>query len=93
MPPPTRLPDDELDRRYLILDSLERLAKEIAALRERLDDQREEIGARFDALRRHDLEGMKIDIAMLKVKASMWGAVGGAIAGAILSTLIGKLIH
>ena len=67
--------------RRLILQSLEQLGKDIAG-----------INTKIDEMRRNDLEGMKIDIAMLKVKAGMWGAVGGAAGGAIIAALVGKLV-
>lgn len=39
------------------------------------------------------LDRMREDITTLKVKASLWGALGGAIVGAIISALAGKWIH
>jgi hypothetical protein len=43
---------------------------------------REWIDSKFEAIRK-EIVKVQIDIATLKVKASMWGAVGGAIPIAI----------
>jgi hypothetical protein len=68
--------------RQLILHTLERLQLGITAIEIKLDE-----------LRKRDLEAMKIDIAMLKVRASIFGGLAGAVAGALLSAIIGKLMR
>jgi hypothetical protein len=52
----------------LILAELERMSMEIARL-----------NAKLDAFRSDDIANVKVELAMLKVKAGMWGAVAGAI--------------
>lgn len=68
---------DEYKR--LLLSELERMSGDLAAL-----------NAKLDALREDDLTALKIDVAMLKVKASLLGAAGGVLV-AILSRLLEKL--
>lgn len=68
--------------RRLILRNFEQLGEQIVS-----------IETKIDRLRDRDISDMKIDIAMLKVKAGMWGAVGGAAGGAIIAVLVGRLFR
>jgi hypothetical protein len=90
MPPSRKDPFDEY--RELILLTLDDLKKGIASLNVKVDDGRRDVNDRFDELRRSDIEAMKIDIAMLKVKAGAWGAIGGLLAGAVMSTVVAKMM-
>lgn len=38
------------------------------------------------------LEDIRIDLAVLKVKAAMWGTVGGVIGSAIVSIIVGLIL-
>jgi hypothetical protein len=90
MPPSRKDPFDEY--RELILLTLDDLKKGIAALNVKVDDGRKEVHDKFEELRRGDIEAMKIDIAMLKVKAGAWGALGGLVAGATISAAVAKMM-
>ena len=87
--------------RHLILESLQRLQSDVRdlrdndlkAIRECVDEVKDDMRDRIEGLRREDLESMKMDIVMLKVKAGMWGALAGLIGGAVISALVAKLIH
>lgn len=102
MTPPLRQFDGGwTEFKHLILESLQRLQSEIAGLREKdltdirrsIEESKDDMRDRFETLRREDLEEMKMDIVMLKVKASIWGALAGLIGGAIISAIIAKTIH
>jgi hypothetical protein len=56
----------------LILQELERLAKRI-----------EDLDSKIDRFRGDDIASLKVEVAMLKVKAGMWGALAGAVPAAI----------
>lgn len=56
--------------RKLILDTLERLRVELAHIKDKLDRFRQE-----------DIAEIRTEIALLKVKSSMWGAAMGAATG------------
>jgi hypothetical protein len=77
-------PDGWSENRKLILRELERFGDDINSIRED-----------FGRFRQEDIASIKTDIALLKLKSSLWGAVlGGAsgllvTAGAILLRLIG----
>ena len=100
-PPPRQLDGGWTEFKHLILESLQRLQGDINGIREKdltdlrqcIDEVKDDMRDRLDTLRREDLDAMKMDIVMLKVKAGMWGAMAGLIGGAIISALIAKLIH
>jgi hypothetical protein len=56
--------------RKLILDSIDRLRDELAAIKNKLDQFRQD-----------DIAQIRTEIALLKVKSSMWGAAMGAATG------------
>lgn len=43
----------------------------------------ETVSGELLALRTKDIPGLQVEIAMLKIKAGMWGAAAGAIPGAL----------
>lgn len=100
-PPPRQLDGGWTEFKHLILESLQRLQgdingireKDLADIRQCVDEVKDDMRDRLDSLRREDLESMKMDIVMLKVKAGMWGALAGLIGGAVISALVAKLIH
>jgi hypothetical protein len=63
--------------RRLILAELERLNRLIS----------DTLG-KIEAIRNDDIAQMRVDIAMLKVKAGVWGALGGLVTGATAVLLI-----
>ncbi len=83
--PPVNL-NDQLDGwaeyRKLILSELERLNNTI----DRLDEK-------IDQLRQFDIADMKMEIAMLKTKAGLLGAIGGSIGGSIVGVIVSKFLH
>ena len=80
--PPSE-PDGWDVNRKLILAELDRLARDLQAIREA-----------FDEFRYEDISGLRTDIALLKFKCSLWGIAGGSVgtlligAAAILLKLI-----
>jgi hypothetical protein len=58
--------------RRLILQALERLDGEISKL-----------NGKMDSFRNEDIAALKVKIAMLEVKAGIWGAVSGLLAGGL----------
>lgn len=67
--------------RRLILSELKRISDDIS-----------EVNAKIDRLRSDEIGKLKVDVAMLQVKAGMWGALGGlgTALGAYLLTRIGS---
>jgi hypothetical protein len=59
--------------RRLILAEIQRVSRDIEAINQKLDRFRES-----------DLQEIKVDIAMLKVKASAWGGLAGLIAALVM---------
>lgn len=58
--------------KLLVLDQLEGLKSQVRSLE-----------AKVDAFRADDIANVKVDIALLKQKAGLWGAIAGLIPGAI----------
>ncbi len=81
--PAPRLPteDNFSEYRRLILGELERLNLGVKEIDGKID--------RLQAFNNKDMSELRVEIAMLKVKAALGGTLGGLIAGAI----IGKLLH
>jgi hypothetical protein len=63
--------------RKLILAEIERLSAAV-----------NDVNRKLDAFRADDISGLKVDLAMLKVKAGVWGALGG-----LLSAIGAALIY
>jgi hypothetical protein len=68
---------DWREHRLLILAELKRISDSISALENRLDEFRSE-----------EIQKIKVDIAMLQVKASLWGGVWGAGLSAIVALVV-----
>ena len=58
----------------------ERILKEIERVRREVSG----LNAKIDSLKDKDITDMKIEIATLKVKASIWGLIGGMVPVTIL---------
>ena len=72
--------DDFSEYRRLIIGELDRLSRAILTLDVKIDEFRNE-----------DISRLKVDVAMLKVRASALGAVAGALGGAIAAAVAGHL--
>lgn len=73
--------DSFAEYRQLILAALERLEATIAALNVKLDD-----------LRNKEVQQLHVEVAMLKVRSTIFGAVGGSIGGAIVGALVARFL-
>jgi hypothetical protein len=71
-------------RKYII-NELTRIDKGVASLHDKMEQA---MNVRDEAMAK-----MRIDIAMLQTKASMWGAVSGMVASAFLLALFEAIIH
>jgi hypothetical protein len=69
--------------RRLVLNELERLTDSQNVMSGKLDTLRIEFQTRIGLIREEDIGKMRIEIAMLKVKAGTWGAIAGLIPGAL----------
>lgn len=67
--------------KLLVLDQLTRVSNQV------LDLER-----KMDSFRADDIANVKVEIALLKQKAGLWGAVAGLIPGAI-AALIVRMSH
>lgn len=67
--------------KLLVLDQLEKLTNRIASLE-----------SKVDVFRADDMAGVKVEIALLKQKAGLWGAIAGLVPSA-LAALIWYLSH
>ena len=65
-PDSEELPGDWMQYRRLILSELKRISADM-----------ESVAEKFDLFRREEVSQIKVDIAMLKVKAGVWGLGGG----------------
>jgi hypothetical protein len=65
--------------RRLVLNELERLTESQNAMGAKIDSLRIEFQTRLGMIREEDIGKMRIEIAMLKVKAGTWGALAGLI--------------
>lgn len=77
-------PDGWLEYRQLILAELTRLNGGIQGLTDKFDTAR--------TLRDAEIVAMRVDIAMLKVRAGIVGAIGGSLGGAVIAALVIKLM-
>jgi hypothetical protein len=66
--------DDWVTNRKLIVAELRRIGDDVRAVTDS-----------FDKFRREDIAELKIDIALLKLKSSLWGAVLGGAAGMLVT--------
>jgi hypothetical protein len=57
---------------------------------ERLDGEIRNINVKIDTFRAEDIATLKVEVAMLKVKAGMWGALCGLVTG-VLAALVSYL--
>jgi hypothetical protein len=75
--------DDATFREYkrLIINELERIARDIRDLNERVEQ-----------FRREDVAQMRTDIAILKFQAALWGSVAGLVTTGLI-TLAVRFIH
>jgi hypothetical protein len=78
-PPPEDAPWGEYRR--LVLNELERIARDIEGLADKM--------SRFQS---EELSAIKTEVALLKQKAAFWGAIAGII-GTLLVSLLPKLIR
>lgn len=70
-------PENWGEYRRLILSELERIGRDLEVLNDKLDKFRQD-----------EISKIKIDVAMLKVKAGVWGMLGGlmvAVSAALMS--------
>lgn len=63
-----RRSNDWIEYRRLILSQLEEIGKDITT-----------IYGKLERVRTEDLAQIKLDIALLKLQAMMWGALGGTV--------------
>jgi len=73
--------DDQpwIQYRRLILTELERLGRQQETMSSKLDTIRVEFHARLQAIVETEIGQMRVEVAMLKVKAGVWGAIAGFI--------------
>ncbi len=74
-------PEDFSEYRRLILTELERLNTSIMAL-----------ATKLELFRNVEISSLQVQVAMLQVRAGLFGAIGGAIGGAIVVALITKVL-
>lgn len=67
--------------RLLLINELERMAKELRLLSDKVEQ-----------FRRQDVAEMKTDIALLKLQATIYGAIAGLVSTGIITAII-KFIH
>lgn len=89
MPPPSgsgmdAVPESWGEYRRLILTQLQSLQSELAILRKELEQFRQE-----------EVSDIKIEIALLKLKSSIWGGFMGAVSAALLTAgaILLRLVH
>jgi chaperonin cofactor prefoldin len=63
-----------------ISDNVQQLAEDLAHSVQASNDQHKEMAEKVDKLRTEDLPQLKVEIAQLKVKSGVWGAIGGLVA-------------
>jgi len=67
--------------KLLVLDQIEKVCRQVG-----------ELERKVDAMRADDITAVKVEIALLKQKAGLWGAIAGLIPGA-LAALVWYLSH
>lgn len=63
--------------KLLVLDQLTRVSSQV-----------QDLERKVDAFRADDIANVKVEIALLKQKAGLWGAVAGLIPGAIAALIM-----
>ena len=87
------------ESRRLIISQLRSMDEAIRVLADKIEQQnekgRDRIGM-FEAQVQAGLSDMKVRIAMLEVRAKIWGGMigflGGAVASGVIDILIGKVV-
>lgn len=73
--------DNFLEYRELILAELKRLTGDVGSIREKLDE-----------FRQQDIAELRTDIALLKLKATMWACVFGTLSSALVTGVISAVV-
>jgi hypothetical protein len=73
---------DWSEHRRLILAELQRLTTDVGAIRDKIDE-----------FRQRDVADLRTEIALLKLKSSLWGAVLGATSGLLVTAAAILLRH
>jgi len=69
--------------RRLFVSELERLDRDMTALSKQMEDNHRELSGDIHNMRSKEISDMKVEIALLKMKAGVWGLLGAAIPIAI----------
>lgn len=69
--------EDWFDYRRLVLTQIQALQIDLSAIR-----------TEVQTFRTRDIGEIKIEIALLKLKSSMWGAILGAVGGGVISFVV-----
>lgn len=77
-------------RRYLLAE-LERLNAAQALLSAKIDNRASDIERKIESVVIQDLTQVKIRVAMLEVRASIFGSIGGAVGGAIIAAVVAAM--
>lgn len=62
--------------KLLVLDHIERLSRQLSIVETKLD-----------TFRADDIATLKTEVALLKLRAGLWGAISGAVPGAIAALI------
>lgn len=65
--------------RLLVLGGLQRIDKELESLNRKLDQQ--------DGVHGKEISDLRVEVGMLKVKASVYGAMGGTVMAIVLTLM------
>lgn len=69
--------EDWFDYRRLVLSQIQALQKDLSSIR-----------TEVQTFRTKDIGELKIEIALLKLKTAMWGAILGAIGGGVIAFVV-----
>ena len=67
-----------------VLAELKRLHTTLEALDEKIDKVKDALDDKVNKIKDEQISELKVEIAQLKIKSSLWGAAGGAIPVLIL---------
>jgi hypothetical protein len=80
--------NDWVEYRRLILSELQRLNDSFGEFDKKLNLFKDSITVRIDVLRSDDIAKLRVEVAMLQVKAGVWGLVAGLIPGLITAMYV-----
>lgn len=79
--------------RLLVMTGLERLNDSIGLINVKVDLVKDDINNKIQSMVTSEIAKLQVEVAMLKVKAGMAGAIAGLVVGGVMSLIVAMLMR